>query len=231
MSELREDLAAMVGRKNALARMKMETNAGCESDLSTVGTSVAPQATEPPRRQKSHLPPAHNPVQGLKSNPKPVHKLIQALGKNQEENPDRALQRVQKEEDDDEDEGSSVLSYRMNGAPSEFTAPLPFAPSPPPVTRRSSKKPQHLHHPPLGAADLWYQEVDSGLREVEQDWVNAGELWEEDQRPPEAPSPPLSRVFTPGMERSRGPPGGRMRQEHSYHSTGGYDYNYRPAGY
>jgi len=90
-------------------------------------------------------------------------------------------------------DSSSVLSYCLDGARPEVPFPPPYAPSPPPISRRGSTRVQQ-HAPPQGAAESWYMDIGAGPREVEQDWVNSAEIWEQDPVLPEAPSPPVSRT-------------------------------------
>lgn len=148
-----------------------------ESDASTVNSSLAPAPDrEVPRRQ------------------------VQSS----------ALRRLKKEEHKKpyDSEASSMLSCRMDGNMPEAPAPPPFAPSPPPVhkRRRGSTKTDYSHLPPQGAAESWYPETGASPWEVEQDWQNAGEIWEEDPYLPEAPSPPPGSDFMPHQENREMPP-------------------------
>jgi hypothetical protein len=128
-----------------------------------------------------------------------------------------------------ETDSSSVLSYRMDGARPEVPFPPPYAPSPPPISRRGSARVQQ-HVPPQGAAESWYMDVGAGPREVEQDWVNSAEIWEQDPVLPEAPSPPVSRTEDRQNRRRRSQRKNGHGYGHGGHRANGY-YDYVPGRY
>lgn len=167
--------------ENGLSLVKVEdSDSGSVSDVSTIKSSVAP-FPDPPHRQGQR-------------------RILRWIQGSAIKDADKTLGTTKKIETYDSD-GSSIASFQMGQeALPEVPVPPPFAPSPPLIPRRGrTRKKEHM--PPRGAAESWYPDV-AGPREVEQNWLTAGELWEVDPQLPEAPSPPPSCEFTPAEDKS-----------------------------